>query len=180
MFAATRAESVDTRRGSLKAMSDAEQRPDPRKSLRLFRTIPHPCSYLDNEEASTVFVDPEVIPSIDLLSELSEIGFRRSGPHVYRPDCGSCDACVSVRIPTSAFSPNRRFKRVLSRNQDVTITTTLSIANNPDARDALRTLREHSPPRRRYVSRLTGAIRFFHCSAQVSRRVSSCLLSAQN
>ena len=115
-------------------MSDAEQRPDPRKSLRLFRTIPHPCSYLDNEEASTVFVDPEVIPSIDLLSELSEIGFRRSGPHVYRPDCGSCNACVSVRIPTGAFSPNRRFKRVLTRNQDVTITTTLSIANNPDTR----------------------------------------------
>nr|MCH9855684.1 arginyltransferase [Gammaproteobacteria bacterium] len=85
-------------------------------------------------EASTVFVDPEVIPSIDLLSELSEIGFRRSGPHVYRPDCGSCNACVSVRIPTAAFSPNRRFKRVLTRNQDVTITTTLSIATNPNAR----------------------------------------------
>ena len=100
----------------------------------MFRTIPHPCSYLDNEEASTVFVDPEVIPSIDLLSELSEIGFRRSGPHVYRPDCGSCNACVSVRIPTAAFSPNRRFKRVLTRNQDVTITTTLSIATNPNAR----------------------------------------------
>ena len=61
-------------------MSDAEQRPDPRKSLRLFRTIPHPCSYLDNEEASTVFVDPEVIPSIDLLSELSEIGFQTQRP----------------------------------------------------------------------------------------------------
>ena len=41
---------------------------------------------------------------------------------------------MSVRIPTGAFSPNRRFKRVLTRNQDVTITTTLSIATNPDAR----------------------------------------------
>ena len=41
---------------------------------------------------------------------------------------------MSVRIPTGAFSPNRRFKRVLTRNQDVTITTTLSIATNPNAR----------------------------------------------
>ena len=114
-------------------MSDAEQNPDPRKSLRLFRTVPHPCSYLPNHEASTVFVDPEVIPTTDLLSELSELGFRRSGPHIYRPDCESCSACISARIPTATFQPSRRFRRVISRNKDIAITTTQSLAGNNEA-----------------------------------------------
>jgi leucyl-tRNA---protein transferase len=28
-------------------------------TLKLFATQPHPCSYLDGQEATTVFVDPE-------------------------------------------------------------------------------------------------------------------------
>jgi len=114
-------------------MSYEEKTPDTRKSLRLFRTLPHPCSYLPNHEASTVFVDPDIIPAIDLLSELSELGFRRSGPHIYRPDCENCSACISVRIPTATFKPSRRFRRVLSRNKDVVITTTPSLVGNNEA-----------------------------------------------
>ena len=114
-------------------MSDSENKPDPRSSLRLFRTAPHACSYLESETASTVFVDPEIIPSVDLLSQLSDIGFRRSGPHVYRPDCESCSACVSVRIPTHDFEPTRRFRRVLSRNSDLSVWQINSIAEESAA-----------------------------------------------
>lgn len=113
-------------------MSDEEKIPNPRSSLRLFRTAPHPCSYLADEEASTVFVDPEIIPSTALLSELSDLGFRRSGPHVYRPDCGSCTACVSVRVPVEDFTLGRRFRRVAARNIDLQSRPIASVGDNPE------------------------------------------------
>ena len=56
-------------------------------SVRLFRTSPHPCSYKENHRASTVFVDPELVIDKSLNSKLSDLGYRRSGAHLYRPDC---------------------------------------------------------------------------------------------
>lgn len=114
-------------------MSKPGPTPDARHALRLFRTPPHKCSYLDQETATTIFVDPEIIPSIELLSELSDLGFRRSGSHLYRPDCESCSACVSVRIPVTEFKPSKRFRRVLSRNSDVAVRALDSIASNEEA-----------------------------------------------
>jgi len=55
-------------------------------SVRLFRTSVHSCSYKDGEDAVTVFVDPELVIDQSLNSKLSELGFRRSGAHLYRPD----------------------------------------------------------------------------------------------
>ena len=56
-------------------------------SVRLFRTSPHPCSYKENHRASTVFVDPDLVIDKSLNSKLSDLGYRRSGAHLYRPDC---------------------------------------------------------------------------------------------
>lgn len=96
-------------------------------TIRLFATHPHRCSYLEGEEATTVFVDPSQRMSGKLYGRLSELGFRRSGAHVYRPQCASCAACVPARIPVSRFTPSRQQKRCWKRNQDLSIATLSSI-----------------------------------------------------
>lgn len=114
-------------------MSDAPKQPDARLALRLFRTAPHACSYLSGKSASTVFVDPEIIPTTDLLSQLSEQGYRRSGPHLYRPDCEDCAACRSVRIPVAEFLPSRRYRRVIKRNRDIVVKIVECLEGNIEA-----------------------------------------------
>jgi len=89
------------------------------ESIRLFRTAAHPCSYRDEETAATVFVDPELRISRHLNSRLSELGFRRSGAHLYRPDCDSCQACISCRLPVAQFDRNKRLQRIWKRNADL-------------------------------------------------------------
>ena len=51
---------------------------------KVYTTFPHRCSYLEGEEATTLFVDPRQKLSIELYTQLSLLGFRRSGDHVYR------------------------------------------------------------------------------------------------
>lgn len=90
-------------------------------TLKLFATKPHPCSYIQGQIATTVFVDPEAAIDIELYSQLSLLGFRRSGGHLYRPQCASCQACISCRIPVENFKPNRAQRRCWQKNQDISI-----------------------------------------------------------
>lgn len=90
-------------------------------TIRLFATHPHQCSYLEGEDATTVFVDPNQTMDGRLYRQLSELGFRRSGSHVYRPQCAECQACIPARIPVSRFEPSRQQKRCWKRNQDLDI-----------------------------------------------------------
>ena len=90
-------------------------------TLKLFATQPHPCSYIDGEQATTVFVDPEATIDINLYSQLSLLGFRRSGGHLYRPQCSNCQACMSCRIPVSLFKANRSQRRCWQKNQDIQV-----------------------------------------------------------
>ena len=52
-------------------------------------------------------------------SQLADAGFRRSGPHIYRPNCGDCNACISVRVPVAEFKPNRNQRKIINRNSDL-------------------------------------------------------------
>ncbi|ACE84578.1 arginyltransferase [Cellvibrio japonicus] len=90
-------------------------------TLKLFATQPHPCSYLDKQEATTLFVDPEARVDKTLYTQLSQLGFRRSGAHLYRPQCLRCQACVSCRIPVNLFKPTRNQRRCWQKNQDLTL-----------------------------------------------------------
>jgi len=90
-------------------------------ALKLFATHPHPCSYLDGLEATTVFVDPQAAMDADLYTSLSQLGFRRSGAHLYRPQCQSCSACISCRIPVKSFKTNRSQRRCWKQNSDLTM-----------------------------------------------------------
>ena len=104
-------------------------------SIKLYATHEHPCSYLKDRSATTIFVDPMLTMNGRIYSELSDFGFRRSGAHVYRPNCRSCQACIPVRIPVALFQPSRAQKRCIKRNQDVISTLTDDI--NTDEHYAL-------------------------------------------
>lgn len=91
------------------------------RQLNLFVTPPHECSYLPDQLAITLFVDPYIQKDTRLYTSLSAQGFRRSGDHLYRPHCEGCQECLSVRIPVYEFEARRNQKRVWQRNQDLTI-----------------------------------------------------------
>lgn len=90
-------------------------------SVRLFRTSPHPCSYKESEQAATVFVDPDLVIDKAINSKLSDLGYRRSGAHLYRPDCDFCQACISCRVPVAEFQFNRSQRRILRRNESLRV-----------------------------------------------------------
>lgn len=91
------------------------------RSLNFYATPGHSCSYLQDREAKTLFVDPQAIIAKDTYSELSDLGFRRSGRHVYRPHCDNCQACISVRIPVTSFTASKSQKRLIARNRDLKV-----------------------------------------------------------
>lgn len=88
-------------------------------TLRFFRTPAHACSYLEDRQASTLFVDPQARVNNRLYSDLSRQGFRRSGDYLYRPYCDGCSACVPVRVRTRDFVTRRRHRRIWRANEDL-------------------------------------------------------------
>ncbi|MCC8999489.1 MAG: arginyltransferase [Candidatus Contendobacter sp.] len=94
---------------------------NPRASLydlRMFLTTEYPCSYLPGRQARNLVADPAVTDG-RIYTQLADLGFRRSGDHIYRPHCRGCMACRSLRIPVERFRPNRSQRRIWTRNQDV-------------------------------------------------------------
>ncbi len=92
------------------------------KTLHFYATPEHECSYLKGFEAKTLFVDPQEIITTDAYSQLSDLGFRRSGKHIYRPYCSHCQACISVRVNAREFVPSKSQKRIFSKNKDLQVT----------------------------------------------------------
>lgn len=91
------------------------------RTIKLFRTGDHDCSYLPGRQSRTLFVDPDMDYDLHLYEELTQSGFRRSGKHLYRPDCRQCQSCIPARIPVADFQLKRRFKRILKRNAHLTL-----------------------------------------------------------
>lgn len=89
------------------------------KTLVFFATPAHDCSYLPNRQATTMFVDPRARIDKRLYSQLTTLGFRRSGSHYYRPHCEHCNACVPVRLRVEDFRTDRSQRRVLKKNRDL-------------------------------------------------------------
>ncbi|PTY36562.1 arginyltransferase [Saccharospirillum sp. MSK14-1] len=94
---------------------------DEQQTIKLFRTGEHQCSYLPDQQSRTLFLDPELTFSTPLYEQLMHLGFRRSGQHLYRPDCENCGACLPSRVRVDAFDWKRRFRRILKRNNDLTL-----------------------------------------------------------
>lgn len=88
--------------------------------LSFFITPPHDCPYLAKQKSKTLFLSPEINADTHLYSVLLEKGFRRSGEHIYRPQCDQCNACISIRIPVNQFKPNKTQKRCLKKASQFT------------------------------------------------------------
>ncbi|MBE9539615.1 MAG: arginyltransferase [Proteobacteria bacterium] len=91
------------------------------RDIKVYTTYPHSCSYLEDQEAVTLFVDPKHTVDKALYSSLSGLGFRRSGSHIYRPHCEACNACIPSRIPVAEFRMSRGQRRTWNRNQDLVV-----------------------------------------------------------
>lgn len=87
--------------------------------LRFFLTPEHPCSYLHDRQAKTLFLDPRETITAPLYGKLTNFGFRRSGAHLYRPQCNGCSACIPTRIRVVDFVPNRSQRRSMRDNDDL-------------------------------------------------------------
>jgi arginine-tRNA-protein transferase len=100
------------------------------RDLKVYTTYPHRCSYLESEEATTLFIDPRQPVDKALYSNLSLLGFRRSGNHIYRPHCNHCNACIPARVPVADFRPSRGQRRCMKRNADLSVAALDSISND--------------------------------------------------
>lgn len=90
------------------------------RNLILYQPIEaHDCSYLPEQKSQSQYLDPRLNLSGYELTQLNQMGFRRSGRLVYRPNCPQCDACQSMRIRCHDFTLGRSHKRLLKVNHEL-------------------------------------------------------------
>lgn len=79
---------------------------------------PRSCSYLPTEAASLEYRIVQDLESSE-YERLLERGYRRFGRQLFRPQCSSCEKCVSVRVVLDEFRPSKSQRRVLRRNRTI-------------------------------------------------------------
>ena len=90
--------------------------------LQLYATPEHECSYLPERIAVTLFADPQHRKDPWLQGTLTAQGFRRSGSHLYRPQCPNCKACEAARVRVDDFKRSRSQRRCWLHNNDLDVT----------------------------------------------------------
>ncbi len=80
------------------------------------------CGYYEDRDNRNhwVFEGPEPV-SQETLTRLLNKGYRRIGGNYYKPFCRTCHECTPYRIPVALFKPTRSQKRVLHRNENITV-----------------------------------------------------------
>ncbi len=87
------------------------------RQLRHWVAEPSTCAYLPDRIARLEYrLLLDVTPTE--LDALLDRGWRRFGPAYFRPACGSCQACVSLRIPVAEFRPNKSQRRAYNKTKD--------------------------------------------------------------
>lgn len=96
--------------------------------LRLYQSMPYSCPYIPSNRAQHHTTEPNATLSSNLYSELINIGFRRAGSRIHRPNCLDCTQCISLRIPVSDFHANRSQRRIFNKNSNLSV----AVVINPD------------------------------------------------
>lgn len=89
------------------------------KTLQFYATAPYPCSYLPDHVARSQVAAPAHLIDTVTYSRLVEQGFRRSGLFTYRPHCDTCQACISIRVDTQRFRPNRTQRKAWNHHRNL-------------------------------------------------------------
>ncbi|MEO7478317.1 MAG: arginyltransferase [Lysobacteraceae bacterium] len=87
--------------------------------MRVYHSVEHACGYYRDRIARDLVLDPHDPALANTYTTALELGFRRSGGHVYRPRCPECRACVPVRLKVRDFRPDRSQRRCLRDNTDI-------------------------------------------------------------
>ncbi|MCL4129300.1 UNVERIFIED_CONTAM: hypothetical protein GTU68_022589 [Idotea baltica] len=82
-------------------------------------TSPSPCPYIPGKRERKAFTNLAISDADSVHNTLSQSGFRRSQTIAYRPACPRCNACRSVRVDASRFTPSRNDRRALSKNSSI-------------------------------------------------------------
>lgn len=89
--------------------------------IKLYAGPEHPCGYLDDQTSISLFADPSMPMNNSIYSQLSRLGFRRSGNHIYRPKCPTCSACWTYRVICEQFALSKTQKRILKANEHLKV-----------------------------------------------------------
>jgi arginine-tRNA-protein transferase len=79
------------------------------------------CSYIANRQEQLLVCMEDPTDLYNNYPLLIQAGFRRSGEQLYRPNCKTCTACESLRVPVADFTASRSQKRVINKNKNVVI-----------------------------------------------------------
>ena len=79
---------------------------------------PSRCGYLPDQTWSLRY---EVMRTLsgDEFGGLLQLGWRRFGAALFRPECAACRRCLSLRVPVGTFKPDRSQKRAWKANAEV-------------------------------------------------------------
>lgn len=83
--------------------------------IKLYQSVDSPCNYLEGLQSSSLIVDPDLPITQELTTVMSQMGYRRSGNMLYKPQCKGCNACQSSRIRLKDFKPSKSQKRIISK-----------------------------------------------------------------
>ncbi len=85
-----------------------------------FSTLESKCVYLSDERMKMEYkYIRQCSPSFCL--DLVKRGWRRFGDYYSRPNCNSCNKCLSLRINVNEFKFSKSVRKVFSKNRDTKI-----------------------------------------------------------
>ncbi|MBE0490879.1 MAG: arginyltransferase [Sulfurospirillum sp.] len=82
-----------------------------------FSTLPATCAYLKDRQMRMEYKFIEDCPT-NLSQSLVERGWRRFGEYYSRPNCASCNLCLSLRIQAYAYRFSKSAKRTIRKNSN--------------------------------------------------------------
>jgi arginine-tRNA-protein transferase len=86
------------------------------------------CHYLAGHSATTEYrVMTRVSP--EEQEALLERGWRRFGAQYFRPVCGACRECVSLRVPVATFHPSKSQRRAWRKCEHLRVSVRAPVAD---------------------------------------------------
>jgi leucyl-tRNA---protein transferase len=78
---------------------------------------PARCPYLKSQVAYLPLRLPSRPLTRDELARRLDLGDRRQGVLLYRPECRDCQACEAIRVDAEAFRPDKTQRRIFRRGE---------------------------------------------------------------